>query len=353
MVAEDARWGMDVILSGQGSDISGYLPLLLGHHWVRIAYEGARVLRSPDPLLGVPALAELLRSRFSAITAQGRHAAKLLDDTKKSYDQVLGELEAVLGEHSLQLTGRTPRWLRWAATDLGLYEIDGRVAGASVSAGYRLGVEVADGGRLAGQDVRAVSEEWGGTLAVLGAAALDASAPVATMEPLRMLRIGYRDRLASQYFRGRFDPDFTLGLKATLLLIEGDLNASLRLLPLTGTGHEQAVFRAQTITVYHALTALRRVVQRYADSDVNGLRAVRAALQDPPANRLLSKQGRLVRNHCMHYSITDPQVCLDPSQPMYGLVEAIFPGNTWQDFRADVLTTTASMADHLHSWRPG
>jgi hypothetical protein len=352
MVAEDARWGMDAILSGQSGAMSGYLPLLLGHHWVRIAYEGARLLRLPDPRTGVPELAELLQDRYAAITARGRHASKLTDDTKKGYDQVLGELEALLRSHTAQLAGKARRWLRWAERDRGLYLLGSKVAGASLPAAYRLGLEIADGGRIAGQDIRAVSEEWGGTMAVLGAAAGDSSAPAATIDWRRVSRMGYRDRLASRYFAERFEPDFTVGLKALLLLIEGDLNTSLLLLPCAETGHELAVFRARTVTLYHALTALQRVKQRYADSDGTGLRTLRTILQDPPVRRLTSKEGRLVRNLCVHYAISDPGIRPDASRHMFGLVESVFPGNTWEAFNADVVTTASRVADCLNSWRP-
>lgn len=114
-------------------------------------------------------------------------------------------------------------------------------------------------------------------------------------------------------FRGRFEAEFGLGLKALLLLIEGDLNTSLQLIPCTGTGHEQAVFRAQTVTA----------------------------------------EGRLLRNRCMHYEITDPKIRPDLSLPMFGLVEAVAPGTTWHDHGAGVLTAMSRLADCLGAWHPG
>ena len=57
MLAEDARWAMDVILSAKGVDhLSGYVPLVMGHHFVRIAYEGAITVQSRDPQIGIPEL---------------------------------------------------------------------------------------------------------------------------------------------------------------------------------------------------------------------------------------------------------------------------------------------------------
>jgi hypothetical protein len=353
MIAEDARWAMDVVLSGQqASEISGYLPLLLGHHWVRIAYEGALAVRSKDTHVGVPALAALLQDRFALITARARHAAKLLDDTKKTYIDVLTDFDRILTDHHEQLTGNTFRWARWLETDLGLYYCKDRLAGATVPAAYRLGLTITDDGTIAGEDLRAVTEEWGGTLAVLGAAALDAREPTGTIDFASDCAISYRDRVASRYFPRRFETEFHDSLKALLLLIEGDLNTARTLLPHTSQGHEQPVFRARTISLCHSLTALQRIASHYSSLDTAGLRGLRGLLTDAPTQRLLSREGNLVRNRCVHYQMDDPAVRIDLSLPMFGIVEGVYPGNTWARFDADVAAVTGRVADHLSNWRP-
>lgn len=353
MVAEDARWGMDVVLSGrQAIDIEGYIPLLLGHHMVRIAYEGVLMLRSPNPHVGVPKLAALLRERYAAITARARHVTKLLDDTNKSYDDVLLDLESVLAEHHNRLTGNTFRWARWLETDLGLFCCEEKLAGATVPTAYRLGLNITDAGTISGEDLLAVSEEWGGTLVVLGAAALDGGAPTATIDFTRSCGITYRNQLASRYFPRRFEPDFPDSLKALLLLIEGDLNTARTLLLHTAADHVQPAFRARTITVYHSLTALKQIADRYPQRDTAGMLGLRALLADGPTRRLLSPDGRKVRNRCMHYPLNDPAVLINPSLPMFGIVEAVYPGNTWERFNTDVASVTDRIADHLGGWKP-
>jgi hypothetical protein len=354
MLAEDARWAMDVILSGQqASKISGFIPLLMGHHFVRIAHEGAIALRSPNSHLGVPELADLLRGQYGAITARARHTTKLLDDTKKSYEEVLFDLGDILGEHNARLTGNAFRWARWLETDLGLYLCQGRLAGATVPAAYRLGLDVTDSGTISGEDLRAVSEEWGGTLVVLGAAALDSSTPTATLDLERECKITYRDKKSSQYFRRRFESEFPSSIKVLLLLIEGDVNTALTLLPQTAAGHEQSSFRARTITMYHSLTALQRVLDRYPSLDTNWVRKLGSLLADAPTRRLLSPEGRQVRNRCMHYELRDPRVRIDLSLPMFGIVEAVYPGNSWDRFERDLSSVARRVADHMHDWRPG
>lgn len=353
MLAEDARWAMDVVLSArQAGDIEGAIPLLLGHHFVRIAHEGAIALGSSNRHVGIPELAALLSEQYTAITARARHTTKLLDDTKKSYDDVLLDLERILEAHHNRLTGNTFRWARWVETDIGLYLCQGRLAGATLPSAYRLGLDIANTDTVSGEDLRAVTEEWGGTLAVLGAAALDGSTPSATINLERRCEITYRNRLSSRYFPQRFEFDFPDSLKTMLILIEGDLNTALTLLPNTAAGYEQAVFRICTITLYHSLTALQRILERYPSLDTAGARGLRDVLADAPTRRVLSREGRQVRNRCMHYELRDPTVGIDPSLPMFGIVEAVYPGNSWQRFERDVASVTSRVADHLGGWKP-
>lgn len=93
MLAEDARWAMDVILSAQqASNIGPYIPLLLGHHFVRIAYEGAIALRSPNPHVGIPKLAEMISDQYAAITAKHDTLSNYSTTTRRAttvYSQTL------------------------------------------------------------------------------------------------------------------------------------------------------------------------------------------------------------------------------------------------------------------------
>jgi hypothetical protein len=97
MIAEDARWGADVVLSCQRVPaMANYIPFILSHHLVRIAYEGSLALRSPNPTIGIPGLAALLRGRFSAITERIRHASKTLDDSSANYVSIIAAFESIM-----------------------------------------------------------------------------------------------------------------------------------------------------------------------------------------------------------------------------------------------------------------
>lgn len=153
MIVEDARWAMDVILSGQKvARLSPFVPLILGHHFVRIAYEGAKALRSSTAFLGVPELARLLSYDYASVTARARHVSKLLDDTKKTYETVIADLDAIALEHREQFTGNAPGWARRFETDLGLYFANKRMLGASWPTAYRLGISVDAQGTVSAQE---------------------------------------------------------------------------------------------------------------------------------------------------------------------------------------------------------
>lgn len=299
MVAQDARWATDVLLSSQQAPaFASYTGLLLGHHFVRIAYEGGLTLRSQDPDVGVPMLANLLSDNFGPITARVRHATKLLDDTKKSFDAVVDEFDSIALEHRSHLMGNAVRMARWLETDLGLYVSGRRLVGATVPAAYRLGIRMTTEGKIREADLHRVSQEWGGTLTVLSAAALDGTAQLATLDMGQVPKIKARDRRSDLYLRGRFESEFTVGLGMLLLAVEADINTLTTIVAHTVKGHEEPVFRIRMVTLFHALSTLQHIQRRYADLNSAGIRELSQILDSPAAWWLLSKQGREVRNRC-------------------------------------------------------
>jgi hypothetical protein len=351
-LAEDARWAMDAVLSGNTiPEFSPFVALLLGHHFVRITYEGATAIRSANPHVGIPALASLLTDAFAQITASARHLTKMLDNKKKSYADVLLEFAAELEEHHDALTGKAVRLARWLETDLGLYFVDGALVGATVPTAYRLGLNPVQPTTMWGEDLSAITKEWGATLVVLGAATFDPSEPKATLD-LTGIRVTYRDRRADQYLARRFDRKFPIELKLLLLMIEGDLNTARLLLPRMASGHQNADFRARTVTCYHCLSALRRICDHYPNPNSKGLSALRAILADPPAQRLLSSAGEKVRNRSVHYEMNDPAIIPDLARPMNGLVEAVCSTWSWESFDQDVCEITERSAELLANWKP-
>jgi len=122
------------------------------------------------------------------------------------------------------------------------------------------------------------------------------------------------------------------------------MNTCQLVLPVISKGHEEAVFRARVVSAYHCLSALRQVCDSYATRASPHLARLRAVLSGAPAQRLLSRNGKRVRNRCVHYPIEDKSLVPDFSKPMYGLVEAVFPGQTYETFGDDVDDVLSSSA---------
>lgn len=351
-VAEDARWLMDVILSGNKvPQLVGYVPFLLGQHLVRIAYEGTVALRSANPHVGIPLLAALLNGKFDRVTESARHLTKLLDNTKKPYGDVLSEFAAELKVHHDWLTGNAVRLARWLETDIGLLYVDDALVGATVPIAYRMGLNLARPATMWGVDLNALSVEWGETLAVLGAATFDDSQPKVTLD-LAGIRVISRDQRADRYLARRFDLQFPQELKLLILMIESDLNTARLVLPRTAYGHENAEFRARVVIAYHCLSALKRISDQHPGLNTPGLDGLRELLSDPAARRLLSSSGKKVRNRSVHYEMNDPTILPDLTRPMNGIVEAVCDGRSWRAFDQDIRELTNRAAEHLALWKP-
>lgn len=349
-LVEDSRWIADVAFSTQGTELASYAALLLGHHFVRIVYEGAIAIRSTNQNVGWPPLAGLLDDQFSAITARARHVTKLLDDTKKSYEDVLADLADVYHHNVKTLTGKAPRPFRWLETDLGLFDLDGSLVGATMPIAYRLALDPGDQTLMAGEAISDVAHEWGTTTAVLMAATLEPPLTQPTMK-VPEVKIGYRDVRASRYLAGRFESAFSNELKLLMLLIEGDLNTNRLLLPALSGGYETPAFRARVTTLHHALTALQKIVLRYPGIDSLSFRELRTLLGSAPVTGLLGPGGKKVRHRCVHYEIRGKSIQLDISLPMNGVVEAV-AGRNFLEFDSEVRAVTDHLAGLLSTWQP-
>jgi hypothetical protein len=186
---------------------------------------------------------------------------------------------------------------------------------------------------------------------VLSAADLRFAEPQSTLD-FSQLRVGYVDRDASKYLARKYERDFPNSLKTLLLMLEGDLNTLRAFVPLTEPGHENAVFRARTVIVYHSLTAAQRVSNRFPELRTSAMNSLRGLLAEPAARMLLCREALLVRNRCVHYEMNDPAIKLNPDLPMNGVVEAVYPTATWDDFNRAAMDIGEKLAAILAHWRP-
>ncbi len=348
MLAQDARWISDCMLSASGTaGVNGILPMLLLGHAARIAYEGSRLITSPEPWHGVPVLAELLRNEHAETIARARHASKLLDDNKKDLDDLIGEMDAYRATHRVAYSGNAVWFARWLEPDLGMYILDGRVLGATIPLQYRFGLPATISVPEMGQIMYRTAAELGGTLVVMSAAAGDPPWAEATIDYQPMAEIRSVDRRLSRYVVGRYDDAMTIGMKLLLLMLEGEIATARAVLPLAADTHPDAVFRARLIAMTHVIRGLELIAARWT----SGGSAARAFGDSEQAQLLLGPGMRKVRNLSMHYGIRDGDVDIDPTRPMFGLVEHFCAGFSFKDIDEVLGQAIDRAADLLVSWR--
>ena len=351
LVAEDARWIADIAFSSAtAGGRNPYPGLLIGHHFARITYEGQKFLRSlSDPSMSP--LADLMRDDHQSATANIRHASKLLDDSGRTYDDILAEVERAAVIADSAFIQSIPGLARWLAKDLGLYFIDGLVVGNTIGIATRLKMNLTDTASKAGQAMEDVAREWGRNAAVLMAAARQTPLDTGSLD-LSSCRITSRDVRAGAYLESRFAGELSPDLKLLLLLIEGDLNASRLYLPVVEHGHWGPVFRARWITTYHAVTSLQKILNLHPEIADESTRAIRSLLDDARTRRIVSKSGTDVRKRCFHYDVKDRRILPDWSLPMFGIIETVSPGATMQSLNDHVQSVASELAQILGAWRP-
>lgn len=161
MLAEDARWIADALLSVSHARQGGILPLLLFGHSARIVYEGASLIQSATPGVGQPALAHRLPLQ-PAVVEKARHATKLFDDSVRPYQILLGEMQTYLQTARSEFLGHARfKWARRFEADLGTFRSGRRILGITPTVAYRMSVPATTTTFALAQNARAVSPALG------------------------------------------------------------------------------------------------------------------------------------------------------------------------------------------------
>lgn len=353
MLVEDAQWVADSFLSvdtaGPASDI---LPMLFLGHSARITYEGSRMMRSSNTNVGVPSLAELLPDEQSGTLARARHATKLLDDNKKTLQILRSEASRYWALHRAVFTGHAPPSLEQMETDLGLYLLDGYLVGATIPLQLRFGIsDIAPGPEL-GTAIHDAAREQGSALAVFAAMSGRADTLRSTLDLSETKTIQSDDHDADRYLAGRYGTSIDIEAKLLLLMIESESSTAARILPLTAPGHEESVFRAQVVSVFHSLSSIRKILEAYPAADSTMMVAVRAFVMSPLVRALLENpHAKRIRNRCMHYEMLRDTVEVIPEAPMGAIVEGLHPPHTFDSFRTVVEEAAHATAQILRDWR--
>lgn len=351
MMAEDARWIGDAMLSTQSGAALGGLALVLLGHSSRIVYEGFRALNSSTIRPDVEPLAQILPAEHSSVITNARHATKFLDDSKRSFENVLEALNEVLIAHQAEFLGNSVKWARFLETDLGLFSLRGQLIGATVPLAFRSGVPVGLTTSEVGSALRGVAEEQGGILAVLAAVDLAQIEIAPTINYVATGRLSSKDVRIGPYLSGRYDPRFSDNEKLLLLMLESEIGTTSSVLPITSPSHTEAVFRARFVSVFHTVSSIRAILERHPDTVTPGASQLRSLLGDRSTVALLSGPGpRQLRNRCVHYEITDPRLAIRLDAPMFGFVETFMPALTLEQLDRELKGLSERLTETLAVW---
>lgn len=352
MIAQDARWVGDALLSTSAfpTSASAVSLALLGHS-SRIVYEGGCFLRNDKTFPELTGLADLLPREFATVIQRARHATKLLDDNKKTMDDLGKELAAWLAVHRAEFFGNSYRLVRFLESDIGLFRSGGRLMLATLPVQFRLGAD--PGMRIEGLGpfVHGLAVEHGSNLSVLAAGAGESLSISPGQDYSSLGSIPGDDRRSARYLARRYDPELSIATKLLVLLIEGEVTTAHLLLPLTAVGHLDAVFRARFISVFHSLSALQAILTSHASARSTSTARIRSVLETAPARWILTDRGaRRLRNQCVHYAIRGEDVRVDWAAPMFGLVPALTDGRTLEEVDDELTVVTGHLADAVRDW---
>lgn len=360
LIAADAAFFRDLFLGPRFKQIRDVAILALMPFVSAFVYESSEYIKrnNPEVIAGLGPHRELLRA--------SRLRLKLLDDNRKSFDEVIdnaGELAAVnsgwMMEEHRGLLGPLKRWIQ---PDLGIFFAQGEVFCTTHVGFLNLGLskEALAASSLSlenlGPFLRDTSEDYGRYLALLlGKLGMDTGvSDDARRAPLSP--VGFRDLKSRRLYGAmgrRAVPD---RVQVCLLLraILSQVNTARVLVPSIAGRNEIAAFKIRFASLFHAASSLHKLLDQnredtflHADAarqidDVLGADAVRYVLEN-----------RFLRNNLVHYSVhrsTAPQ--LSPRLPLFGLVEALAHGKSFGDMTNCVGVGLDRVAELVSSMLP-
>lgn len=173
------------------------------------------------------------------------------------------------------------------------------------------------------------------------------------LDHVELRKIRARDTRAEKEYSAHFDQSLPLGIRASLFSFQASLNFLDEML---STDLESAsrgtITKLKYITVRHTYNSLRRIQQDFGAALAHRSSALLGAALTPPtdAHALTAADNRL-RNVLVHYGLgkihTDS---LSLTDPLFGLVEALAPGHTFDSFAHTVSREVQRLSTILDTW---
>lgn len=355
LIAADAEFFRDFVLGPHFEQIRDVAILALMPFVSAFTYESSEYIKRKDPAM-VRALEphrELLRA--------SRLRLKLLDDSRKSFDEVLdnaSELAAISSDWMMEdhrgLFGPLKRLIQ---PDLGVFFVQDEVFCTTHVAFLNLGLskESLAASSLSlenlGPYLRGTSEDFGQYLALLLhklniGMEVSEDAQEAPLPPA-----GFRDlkskRLYGKIAR-RAAPD-RVPVCLLLTAILSQVNTAHLLVPSIAGKNDVAAFKIRFVSLFHAASSLQKLINQDQDGSFlhpDAAQQIGAALNADPVRNIL--ELRFLRNNLVHYDVhkrTASQLFAD--LPLFGLVEALAQGKSLAAVASDVEKGLSLVSDLL------
>jgi hypothetical protein len=345
LIAADARFVRDFVLGPRFEQIRGVAILALMPFISAFTYESSEYIKRKDP-----AMVRTLEPHRDLLRAS-RLRLKLLDDSRKSFDEVLdnaSELAAVssgwMTEDHRGLLGPLKRLIQ---PDLGIYFAQEEVFCTTHVAflNLRLSKEALAASSLSlanlGPYLRDTSEDFGRYVALL-LRKLGMSTEVSdSARGVPMPPIGFRDlkskRLYGEMAR-RVAPN-RVPVCLLLIALLSQVNTARLLVPTIAEHNEVAAFKVRFVSLFHAASSLQELLDQDREGpllhpDTAG--QIEAALIPDPVQNVL--RNRFLRNNLVHYGVHKSTASqLSAKLPLlFGLVEALAEGRSLSTVANDV-----------------
>jgi hypothetical protein len=263
-----------------------------------------------------------------------RNTIKLLDDDQRTIDTVLTAFEEIAELHSARFS---------RGADVSLFTWNGSPITTSRAAEYQTiaSVKITDHrgfGYVMGQSMIHILNSG------LGAA----------LPPFRKLTtppedgVEISDVRASSFYPSIYNSFLSTAEKDLLLTVESGLQAAVLYRRLSGEFFAGPVFRAQLLTLAHAVSTLKTIAARHSDPGSSLPDQLLDVVQGEDVVWLAAQKS--LRNRSMHYGVPPSLEGVSETTPMYGLVEAT-TGRPFSEVSDTLVSAADQLGTALATWR--